>query len=404
VDAPVDPDTSEAVGSTSGDDALVRPPRIQADTDRSASRLELFFDLAFVLAVHQSALRFGGELTWSGAAVTAGLITVLWWAWASSTLYANRFDTDDVLYRLGKLAGMGAVVILAATAPTAVGVDAWRFALAYAALRVILVIQYARAYRHVPDARAAIRVYLYAHGAGGVLWLVSIPTAAPARYWLWAAGIVIELAAPPLAGLSGGDAPLHLGHLPERFALFVILVLGESVAAVAMGLQASKWKTGPVIASVPAFVIAVSLWWIYFDLSGAAAKQRLNDEGSNSRIGVHDRYLFAHLPLAGGLLAVAVGLDHAITSARGGETESGARWALVGGLVLYLLASAALQALSEPERSRLLPPALAIAAAVAIGFLVTGITMLVLIAVVLVALVVVGLLRREAGDLHVTEV
>ena len=383
---------------------LLKPPRIQTDADRSATRLELFFDLAFVLAVHQSALRFGGQLTWSGAASTAGLVTVVWWAWASSTLYANRFDTDDVLYRVGKLAGMGAVVVLAASAATAVGSGAWRFALAYAVLRAILVLQYSRAYWHVPEARPAIRIYLVAHAVSGALWLGSVPVGGPVRYWLWAAGILVEFAAPPLAGRSAKDAPLHLGHLPERFALFVILVLGESVAGVVTGLQESKWAAGPVVAAVPAFVIAVSLWWIYFDVSGAAAKQRLNDEGNASRIGVHDRYLFTHLPLAGGLLAVAVGLEHAITSARTGETDSGTSWALVGGLMIYFLASAALQALSEPAWNRLLLPALAMAASLVTGLLFEGTTLLVLLALTLVTVVVVGLFRRETGDLNVTEV
>jgi low temperature requirement protein LtrA len=242
--------------------ALISPPRLQSDTERTASRLELFFDLAFVLAVHQSADRLGGDLTWRGAGVAAGLVTVVWWAWASATLYANRFDTDDVLYRLSKLSAMAAVVVLAAAAPMATGPGGWRFALGYGVLRLILVLQYLRAWRHVPDARPAIRAYLYAHSASGLLWLLSIAVPGPARYWLWGVGVALEFAAPPIAGKSGADAPLHLEHLPERFALFVILVLGESVAAVATGLQDADWHERSVAVAAPAFVIAVALWWM----------------------------------------------------------------------------------------------------------------------------------------------
>jgi low temperature requirement protein LtrA len=242
--------------------SLISPPRLQSDTERTATRLELFFDLAFVLAVHQSADRLGGDLTWRGAGVAAGLITVVWWAWASSTLYANRFDTDDVVYRLSKLSAMAAVVVLAAAAPMATESGAWRFALGYAVLRLILVLQYVRAWHHVPEARQAIRAYLYTHSASGLLWLLSIPVPGPARYWMWGAGVALEFIAPPIAGKGGADAPLHLEHLPERFALFVILVLGESVAAVVTGLQDAEWHWRSVAVAVPAFVIAVALWWM----------------------------------------------------------------------------------------------------------------------------------------------
>jgi low temperature requirement protein LtrA len=383
---------------------LVHPPRIQADAERSASRLELFFDLAFVLAVQQSADHLSRDLTWHAAGVTAGLITVVWWTWASSTLYANRFDTDDVVYRLSKLAGMAAVVVIAASASDALGPGGWRFALGYAVLRLILVLQYTRAWWHVPDARAAIRIYLYAHAASGVLWLVSIATPGPVRYWLWAAGIAIELLAPPLAGAASADAPLHLEHLPERFALFVILVLGESVAAVVAGLHDSHWDGDSVATAAPAFIIAVALWWMYFDLSGAAAKRRLQVEGKQSRLGVHDRFLFAHLPLAGGLVAVGVGLEHTITDAAGDETTNGTRWTLVVGLVLYLCAAMALQALSERSRAWLLWPGLAVPVVIGIAVVSTGVVTVMLIALTLVIGVIAGLGRRESGDLPTADV
>jgi low temperature requirement protein LtrA len=221
---------------------------------------------------------------------------------------------------------------------------------------------------------------------------------------MWGAGVALEFVAPPIAGKGGADAPLHLEHLPERFALFVILVLGESVAAVVTGVQDAEWDRRSVAVAVPAFVIAVALWWTYFDLSGAAAKRRLQDEGGNSRVGVHDRYLFAHLPLAGGLVAVSVGLEHSITEARDAASTTGTGWTLAGGLALYLTATWTLQALTDRLRSGLLWPGLAIPAVLVIGALASGFTMLVLLAVILVAGVVVGLARRETGDLPTADV
>src|SRR3712207_4967686 len=89
---------------------LLRPPDVRSDEGRSASWLELFFDLAFVLVVAELAGALAKDLSWSGGLTFAGLFTVTWWSWASSTLYANRFDTDDLVYRLFKLGGMLAVI------------------------------------------------------------------------------------------------------------------------------------------------------------------------------------------------------------------------------------------------------------------------------------------------------
>ena len=78
---------------------LIRPPRLQhSETDESKQRtatwLELFFDLAFVLVVGELAVGLHNDLTLHGALVFAGLFTSVWWAWAGFTFYANRFDTD----------------------------------------------------------------------------------------------------------------------------------------------------------------------------------------------------------------------------------------------------------------------------------------------------------------------
>jgi low temperature requirement protein LtrA len=226
----------------------------------------------------------------------------------------------------------------------------------------------------------------------------------PGKYWLWGVGLVLEFAAPLTAGQAGEQAPLHLEHLPERFALFVILVLGESVAAVVTGLQSSDWDEHSVAVAVPGFVIAVALWWMYFDLSGAAAKWRLQDEGQRSRIGVHDRYVFAHLPLSAGLVTVGVGLEHAITEVADGAITPGTRWTLVGGVALYLISAMSLQALSERSLNRLLWPGLGVPVVLLAGVLTSGVTIVIVLAVILVTGVIAGLARRETGDLPTAEV
>src|SRR4051812_35936733 len=188
---------------------LVRPPELRVDADRGASRLELFFDLAYLVVLAQLATLLAGNLSWHGAAVFAGLFTITWWSWVTTTLYANRFDTNDVLYRLAKLATALAVIGMAA----GVG-DAAKFTASYLVTRLILFALYARAYRHVRDARDTIRIYLAGIAAGAALWAFALAVPGNARYLLWAAGVLCEAVTPLLATRRGGGVPLHLDHLP----------------------------------------------------------------------------------------------------------------------------------------------------------------------------------------------
>jgi len=72
------------------------------------------------------------------------------------TVYANRFDTGGVVFRLHLQAGMLAVVGLAASTSAAVGLDSAKSAGCCVLLRLLLVSLDAWAFRHAPDARVSI--------------------------------------------------------------------------------------------------------------------------------------------------------------------------------------------------------------------------------------------------------
>lgn len=158
----------------------------------------------------------------------AGLFAITWWSWVTTTLYANRFDTNDVLYRVLKLAATFAVAVMAASATTAIGGSGTvAFGIGYIATRVILAGLYFRAWRHIADVRVTIDLYLAATVISAIIWTISLFMPTPVTYILWAVGIAVEAAAPFAATRWGQNVPLHLDHLPERFGLFVILVLGS---------------------------------------------------------------------------------------------------------------------------------------------------------------------------------
>lgn len=378
---------------------LIRPPRLRTEEERNASRLELFFDLAYVLVVAELAITFGEHPDWRGAAIFAGLFVVAWWSWVTTTLYANRFDTNDVLYRLAKLGGTVAVMGMAAST------TATTFAACYLATRLLLLALYLRAYRHVAEARAAIGIYLAGTGAGATLWAVSIVVPGPFRYVLWALGVLVEAAAPFAVTRFGGGVPLHLDHLPERFGLFVILVLGEAIASVVLGVHDTHWTARPVAAAVVAFVLVAALWWIYFDLGGAAGKRRLITEGNDAESGVADAYVFGHLPLTLGLATIAMGIE-AVILHPASELATGARWALQSGVALFLTGTAAVIAgTSRAWRAAWPWPTIAIPAVIVLGVFpaLPPIVTLAATALIVVATVLAGMAEQRRGALETTE-
>ncbi|GAB2580252.1 hypothetical protein GCM10009593_18690 [Microlunatus antarcticus] len=256
---------------------LVRPPRLHLGRAGSASRLELFFDLAYVLVVLELAHSLYTDLSWHGLLVMAGLFTAIWFSWMGFTLYANRFDTDDLVFRLAKLGATAAIAGCAASASDAVGKYAVPFAVSYLVGRLVLLGLYARAWRHVAQARPTINVYLLCIGVSTVLWAVSVAVPAPGRYWLWAVAVLIDAVGPVLATLRDDRLPLHIEHLPERFGLLVILVLGEAVGGAARGTHDASWAAPSVAVGIAGLLLAASLWWAYFDVAATSGANKLEE-------------------------------------------------------------------------------------------------------------------------------
>jgi low temperature requirement protein LtrA len=328
---------------------FLEPPRLRTiegdDGDRRATWLELFFDLVFVVAVAQLGQNLTDDHTAGGFLAFLGLFAPVWWAWAGFTFYANRFDTDDLPYRLFCLVGMFAVAALATTVPDAVSGGSAAFAIAYVGVRLVILALYARAIRHVDEGRAIATLYFRLFSAAVVVWLASLAVDEPARYWLWALALAIEITAPLFGWRLIPHAPISSAHIPERFGLLTIIVLGESVFAVVLGVEGADWQAGSVLAAVGGFLVAASLWWIYFDfldsslVVGGAGRRRL--------VGGLV-FTYSHFPVIAGLAAIGIGVKFAILSAGGNSEYDGTAWVLSAGLALCMAGMAAIQLATPP--------------------------------------------------------
>jgi low temperature requirement protein LtrA len=311
---------------------FLEPPRLRGAEDdgeeRRATWLELFVDLVFVVAVGQVALELVHDHSALGFVRFAGLFVPVWWAWVGFTFYADRFDTDDLVFRLLMFAEMLGVAALATTTPDALHGGSAGYVASYVAIRSVLVLLYARAYRHVPEARGLTGLYASVFGACAGLWLLSLLFPTPARYGVWAVALVIDLGTPLVARRFIQAAPISPSHIPERIGLFTIIVLGESVIAVVVGTTDTDWNNRALVAAVGGFAVACAFWWIYFDTLDMSLFRRGLLAGQI--------YLYTHLPLLAGLTAAGAGVEIAIHDAAHGSLSDGARWALCGGIATAL--------------------------------------------------------------------
>lgn len=177
----------------------VRPPEPATGESREANRLELFFDLAYVFVIAELALGFGKDLTWAGFGTFAGLFAMIFFAWVGFTVYANRFDTDDVVFRITRLAATLAIAGCAASAAEATGKFILQFAVCYLLARALLLVLYLRAWLHVAEARRTTTVYIACSTVTCAMLTASLFVGLPERYWLWALAIAADAAAPIVA-------------------------------------------------------------------------------------------------------------------------------------------------------------------------------------------------------------
>lgn len=247
-------------------------PRDPHEPGRTASTLELFFDLVFVVAVSIAAAQLHHRL--AEGQIVAGLLSYgvvffgIWWAWMNFTWFATSFDTDDWLYRVLTVLQMGGVLALAAgIEPAFVAGDFTVLVLSYVVMRVAMVAQWLRASGRAGPSRAATRSYAAGIAVVQVLWLGMLLLPPAVQWYLLVVLIAAELAVPVLAERRG-MTPWHPHHITERYGCFTLIVLGESLLASANAIIEALHEEaalGPLIwIAIMALVVTAALWWLYF--------------------------------------------------------------------------------------------------------------------------------------------
>lgn len=314
-----------------------QPPRLRTaeneEEERRATWLELFYDLVFVVAIAQVSHNLTEDVSLSGFLGFVILFVPIWWSWVGATFYATRFDTDDLGHRLLTLLQMVGVAVLAVNVHYGLGKSSAGFALSYFAIRMLLVFEYLSAGYFVPSARPLTNWYSRGFALAALCWFVSVFVPIPWRFALWAVGLMIDFATPLTVGRIAIQIPPSTSHIPERLGLFTIIVLGEAVASVVRGVSELEWGVASAVEAVLGMTIAFSLWWIYFDSVDGSPLKALR--AGYVHLGMI--WLYAHLPLAIGIAATGVGVEHIVSSPPGVALPSAERWLICGSVAVCLI-------------------------------------------------------------------
>jgi len=320
--------------------SIARPVRLRSaeggESGRKVTWLELFFDLAFVAAVSQVGTPLTTDYSPGGLLRYSLLFFLIWWAWLGHTLYSTRFDTDDVVQRVVTLMQIFGVAVMAINADdTLHSRSSAGFAAAYSGLRVMLVLQYWRA-RRVPHASEFVHATATGLLTAAGLWLASSLVPPPLRYVLWAAALAVDLSTPLLTARHTAKLPPHKEHLPERFGLFTIILIGESLVSVMKGMKSQEdWSVAAASSALLGLTVAFILWWWYFDGVGAVGEMRVHSRRDSRRFHV---WAYAHFPLYLGIAVAGVGVEHVIHVAAHGDLHATEMWILCGALATAMAA------------------------------------------------------------------
>lgn len=311
--------------------------------------LELFYDLVFVFAITQVTHLLLDQLDWAGAGRASLVLLVVWWSWNYTTWVTNELDPESVVTRLLLIGLMLASLLMAIAIPDAFGDKALLFACSYVGMQIgrHTFLAFAAARPRTIERERAGRILTW-FALAGMFWISGAFVDGSARVTLWIIALVVDYSAPLVLywvparpRLSGATWEVGTEHFAERFQLFIIVALGESIVITGATTSELDLNRPTILAFGVAFLISASLWWLYFSVVARIVQQHLEVAQDRTTV-ARDAYTYLHVVIVAGIILSAVGDELVI--AHPTETLHGPELvAVVAGPALYLLAHVALR-------------------------------------------------------------
>nr|WP_314176678.1 low temperature requirement protein A [Streptomyces sp. DSM 40971] len=290
------------------------------ESGRSATPLELLFDLTFVVAVGTASTHFaemlaGGHPVPAVAAFALAMFAISV-AWINFSWFASAFGTDDWLYRVLTMVQMIGVVVFSLGLPAMFHsveegehLDLRVMVIGYVVMRVAMVLQWWRVARGSRPYRAVGTANIRWTSIAQLGWIALGFTQPPVAVVILAVVALgaLELLLPVLAQGGAGGTPWHPHHVAERYSLFAMITLGEGVVGTVAssggllgGTAGTHWSGNAIAVVVAGVGLTFGMWWTYFVTPFGDVLVHRRPRG----------YLFGygHIPLFAGIAGAGAGL------------------------------------------------------------------------------------------------
>jgi len=303
--------------------------------------LELFFDLVYVFTVSQLAHHLLGHVDARGMTETLVLTLAVMYAWFMTVWTSNWLDADRRPVRLMLLCVMFASLVMSTSVGEAFGDRAWLFVAGYLAIQIGRTTFAVWAFRGHRLHRHFVNALVWEIGTG-FIWIAGIAADGDARLAIWAAATLISyggvIAGHPLPGRRSPfttDSQIYAEHLLERFRLFFLIALGETVLTLGNAFAGEPVAADRLLVLAVAFVGSVALWWCYFHRAEEIGVRAVQDTDSPSRLVGWGNYTLIAMVI--GIVAIAVGDELAIAHPDG-SIDFAEAVLVFGGPAIFLLA------------------------------------------------------------------
>ena len=293
---------------------------------------ELFFDLVFVFAVTEVSALLEHDHSWAGLLRGLVVFVPIYWMWVGTAIQTNLRDASRPVLRLEIFAVALAAVFMALALPEAYGRLGLLFAIAYWAGRVVLgagVLWRERRRGSFPLNPHTVSIFLT-----GPLLFVGAFVHGDVREALWGLAAIFDLSTPTALRSRLHGMHLEPGHFAERFGLFVLIALGESVVAIGSSAREGKLTVSVCFAVAAAFALCCGLWWVYFHFAADAVRHSLATAKVQLDI-IRLVFSYGHLSFIAAIIVVAVGMRESVAHP-GDDLSWSTTGLLFGGTAMYL--------------------------------------------------------------------
>ncbi|MDX6277306.1 MAG: hypothetical protein QOJ72_1434 [Nocardioidaceae bacterium] len=285
-------------------------PRDPQESHRVASPLELFTDLCYVVGVSQAANQLhhqvGEGRTLHGLVFFVIAFFAIWWAWMNFAWFNSAYDNDDVISRVLTLLQVFGSLVVAAGIPNMFEEDFRLGVAGYSIMRIGLVLLWLRAAAGHPEGRRTALRYALGLFISQATWIAFLAVPHDLLIPVFVVLAAYDQSVPYLAERAG-STPWHPHHIAERYGLFFIIVLGETVLSATAAIQlaidgeASRFALGSVV--IGGVLIVFSAWWLYFSREAADVLDR---DGYQFVWGIGHYFIYVSVALLGAALALRI--------------------------------------------------------------------------------------------------